>query len=93
MASQDGALVGLHDLRREGGRVCMSEHTHVGSSTGQASRKAAEVVAQREWSSFTGWEYGGQWGNPSIAGSRTFRCSGGGNSYSCEFEARPCRRG
>ena len=90
--AEESALVGLHDLRREGNKVCMSEHTHLGSSTGQPSKKAAEVVAMREWASFTAWEYGGAWGNPGLAGSKTIKCNGSGNSYNCDFEARPCRR-
>ena len=90
--AQDSALVDLHELRREGGRVCMAEHSHVGTSGEQPSRKAAEVVAQREWAGFTAWEYGDQWGNPALAASKVMTCSGGGASYSCDFEARPCRR-
>jgi hypothetical protein len=91
-SDQDSALVGLHDLRREGGLTCMIGHTHVGTSSGQPSRKAAEVAAQRDWASFTAWEYGSHWGNPGLAGNKTMNCSGGGSSYACEFEARPCRR-
>jgi hypothetical protein len=92
MLPQDGSLVGLHELRRERNLVCMSDHTHQGSSTGQPTKKAAEVAAQRAWSSFTALEYGDHWGNPALAGSRTMKCNGGGSSYNCDFEARPCRR-
>lgn len=91
-ASDETSLVGIHDLRREGNKVCMVGHTHNGSSTGQPSRKAAEVMAMRQWASFTGWEYGGAWGNPGLAADRVMKCNGGGNSYNCDFEARPCRR-
>jgi hypothetical protein len=69
-ASQDGALVGLHDLRREGGKTCMSDHAHSGSSNGQPTRARAELEAQRSWSSFTALEYGGHWGSPALASSR-----------------------
>jgi len=65
--AQDGALVDLHELRREGGRLCMAEHSHVGTSGEQPSRKAAEVAAQRDWTGFTAWEYGDQWGSPVLA--------------------------
>jgi hypothetical protein len=90
--AQDGALVGLHDLRREGGKTCMSDHTHSGSSNGEASRQRAEAGALRNWSEFTALEYGGHWGSPSLAGSKTMKCSQGSSGWSCEFEARPCRR-
>jgi hypothetical protein len=91
-SADETGLVGLHDLRREGGKVCMSDHTHSGSSTGQPTKKAAEVVAMQQWASFTSWEYGSAWGNPGLAGSKTMRCGGTPGTFSCDFEARPCRR-
>ncbi len=91
-SQEETGLVGLHELRREGGKVCMSEHTHSGSSTGQPTKKAAEVMAMRNWAEFTGWEYGGAWGNPALAGGRRMSCNGTQGKYNCDFEARPCRR-
>jgi hypothetical protein len=93
MNAQDSSLVGLHELRREGPLVCMVGHTHLGSSAGQPSRKAAEYVARAEWASFTAWEYGPQWGNSSLAADKTMNCTNIGATHACEFEARPCRRG
>ena len=91
-AANETGLVGLHDLRREGAKTCMSEHEHFGSSSGQATRKAAEVAAMKSWAEFTGWEYGGAWGNPALAGSPQMKCSGTPGSFACAFAARPCRR-
>jgi hypothetical protein len=91
-ASQDGALVGLHDLRREGNKLCMSDHSHSGSSAGAATRARAEVEAQRSWSSFTALEYGDHWGSPALASSKAMSCAQGSGGWSCNFEARPCRR-
>jgi hypothetical protein len=88
----DGSLLGLHELRREGNLVCIVDHTHLNSSAGQPSRKAAEVAAMRAWASFTAWEYGSHWGNPALSANKTMKCSGSNNSYGCDFEARPCRR-
>ncbi len=85
-------MVSLHDLRREGHLVCMADHFHNGSSSGEPSRKAAEIAALRSWSSFTAWEYGNHWGNPAMAASKTMRCSGDGRTWSCDFDARACRR-
>jgi hypothetical protein len=90
-AAQDGALVGLHDLRREGNKTCMVGHFHTGSGNGN-SRGQAEGAAARSWSEFTGWEYGGHWGSPSLAASKSMKCSQGASGWSCEFEARACKK-
>jgi hypothetical protein len=91
-ASQDGALVGLHDLRREGNKLCMSDHSHSGTGSGEPTRARAEIAAQRSWSSFTALEYGDHWGSPALASGKTMSCSQGSGGWSCDFEARPCRR-
>jgi hypothetical protein len=91
-AASDGALVGLHELRREGNKTCMSGHFHSGSSAGVANRGRAEVEAQRSWSDFTALEYGAHWGSPALASNKSMKCSQGGSGWSCEFEARPCKR-
>lgn len=91
-ASQDSALVGLHELRREGAKTCMVGHTHNGSSAGQPTKKAAEAEALRQWAAFTGWEYGRAWGSPAMSADKRMTCSGTPGSYNCDFEARPCRR-
>ena len=59
LADQTG-LAEMHALRREGGRTCMSDHFHSGSSSGQRSRAAAET-APRSWADFTALEYGSDW--------------------------------
>ena len=92
MRPDDGTLVGLHELRREGNLTCMADHTHSGASVGQPSRKAAEGAAMRNWSEFTALEYGDQWGNPHLSASKRMKCSFSGTSHSCDFESRPCRR-
>lgn len=91
-AGEETSLVGLHDVRREGGKLCMSTHTHLISGGSQPTRKAAEAEALRQWAAFTGWEYGRSWGNPLNGADRTMKCNGSGNSFSCDYEARPCRR-
>ena len=89
---EESSLVGLHELRKEGGKTCMSTHSHNGYSTNQPTKKAAEVEALRQWAAFTGWEYGRAWGNPMLGADRTMKCNGSAGAYNCDFEARPCRR-
>jgi hypothetical protein len=91
-ATQDGALVGLHDLRREGNKMCMVGHSHNGSSYGLRTRNQAEAAALRNWSEFTALEYGGHWGSPALASDKTMKCSIGGSGWNCDFDARPCKR-
>ena len=81
----------LHSQRVEGGRVCMSDHFHSGSSSGHANRQAAERAAISGWASFTGIEYGNAWASWRIAGSKTMNCSQAGGGWGCELQARPCR--
>jgi hypothetical protein len=91
LAQQDGAMASLHAQRREGGKICMADHFHNGSSSGQPSRKAAEIAAIRDWAGFTAWEYGTHWGNYGIAGSKRINCTQSGSSWGCDLEARPCK--
>lgn len=83
-------LVDIHEQRAEGGRWCVVGHTH--SAVGSGTTKAlAEREAIGNWSGFTAWEYGNEWGSWRIAASRTVVCSGSAGSVSCSIEARPCR--
>jgi hypothetical protein len=89
--AEDDGLATLHDWRREGGRICMSDHFHDGSGSGP-TRKAAEVSAISSWASFTTLEYGNHWGSYALAGSRKMNCSQNGvDSWSCDLTARPCK--
>lgn len=92
LAASETGLVGLHSKVRVGSKLCFTDHYHTGSSTGQGSRKAAEVAAIRSWQDFTAWEYGGAWGSFQTAENRKVSCSGGGADWSCSVDARPCRR-
>ena len=92
-AQEDSVMVDLHQLRREGGKTCMADHFHNGSSAGLPSRKAAEIAAIRDWAGFTAWEYGVHWGNFALAASKRMSCAQSGGSWSCDLEARACKRG
>ena len=80
----------LHAHRAEGGRVCMVDHFHYGSSSGQPTRAAAERAAIADWVGFTAFEYGGRWGSWRLAASKGMSCSQSGG-WGCNAQARPCR--
>ena len=84
-------LEDLHTQRAEGGRWCMADHFHDGSSSGLSTRQAAEQSAAASWSGFTALEYGNQWGSWRIAASKKMNCSQLNGSWGCQIEARPCR--
>ncbi len=49
----------MHAMRREGGKLCMSDHWHYGSSSGShATKAAAQRAAIASWQDFTDLEYG-----------------------------------
>jgi hypothetical protein len=90
--AQETGLDGLHAQRREGNRICMSDHFHHGSSSGHPTRKQAEAAAIRDWAGFTAWEYGLAWGSYAIAASKSMKCVQSGKTWGCELDARPCKR-
>lgn len=81
----------LHEQRPEGGRICMTDHFHYGSSNGEPTRAAAEKAAIASWAGFTVLEYGNNWGSWRIAASKKMNCSQSGTGWSCNAEARPCK--
>lgn len=85
-------LAAMHDMRREKGRLCMSDHFHHGSSAGQPSKAAAMKEAVASWAGFTAFEYGNEWANYNKAGSKKASCSQStSGAWGCEIQARPCR--
>jgi hypothetical protein len=90
--AQDTGLAGMHSMRREGGRTCMSDHWHYGSSGGSHSTKAAaKRAAIASWQDFTDLDYGRAWARFSRAASKKMGCSNSASGWSCDAEARPCR--
>jgi hypothetical protein len=79
-----------HTLRKERGRLCMSDHYHHGGGDG-ATKKAAQVQAIKSWQDFTALEYGSNWASFSRAGSKGISCSQNSTGYECSIEARPCK--
>jgi len=90
-SAAETGLASMHALRREGGRLCMSDHWHYGSSGVQPSRASAQRAAIRSWQDFTDLEYGSSWARFGRAASRKMGCSRASSGWSCDAEARPCR--
>jgi hypothetical protein len=84
-------LAASHNLRREGGRVCFSDHYHYGSSLGQGNERAAQAVAVKSWSEFVDLEYGSAWASYNAASGKDLKCSQSSAGWGCDLSARPCR--
>ena len=90
VAADDTGFATMHDLRREGGRLCMSDHFHSGTGSG-ASKRAAQAEAIKSWADFTALEYGSDWARFSRAASKGMSCMKGSGGIDCQVEARPCK--
>lgn len=90
-SADETGMASMHTWRREGGRTCMSDHWHYGSSGSQPSRAIAQRAAIRSWQDFTDLEYGSDWARFGRSASRRMGCSRSGGGWSCDAEARPCR--
>ena len=83
-------LAASHSMRIEGGRMCMADHFHYGSGTGNA-RRVAEISAVQAWAGFVDFEYGGSWASYGRSSGKQMTCAQGGTGWSCDVSARPCR--
>lgn len=88
--ADDTGFAYIHDLRREGGKTCFTDHYHYGTGSG-STKAAAQKAAIGSWASFTDFEYGSDWARFTRAASKGVSCSQGGGSYNCQIQARPCK--
>jgi len=79
-----------HDLRKEGGRLCMADHFHSGQGAG-ATKSAATQAAIRSWAEFTDFEYGSSWARYSLAAGKSTHFTKEAKGWSAAVDARPCR--
>jgi hypothetical protein len=89
-AADDSGFAYMHDLRKESGRTCMTDHWHYGNGSG-ANKASAQRSAISSWQSFTDFEYGSDWARFSKAASKGISCSKGGSGIDCQVQARPCK--
>lgn len=90
-SANDTGLAGIHDLRREGKKLCMSDHFHNGNSAAQSSKAAALQAAISSWAGFTSLEYGSAWASFKKAASKQVTCTQGSSGWGCDINARPCK--
>lgn len=91
MADETG-MAGIHDWVKVGRKTCFSDHSHVGSASGQKSQKVALRAAIDDWQGFTAFEYGTDWAYMKNAIKKTKSCERSGAGWSCTVEATPCKR-
>lgn len=91
-ADDNGLAATIHDLKREGRKMCQDGHFHAGTSTGVVSKKAALAEAVETWQGFTALEYGTDWASYRNAASKSVKCTQGASGWGCDVEARPCKK-
>lgn len=89
-ANDTGFAQSTHDIRREGGKLCIVGHTHGGDGTG-GSQKIALNAAIKAFVITTVDEYGSDWANWSKSASKTVKYEKTGDGWSAHAEARPCK--
>ena len=90
LANDSGFAAGTHDLRREGGRLCIVAHTHGG--TGTAGTKAVALIAAiKTFTDTTVLEYGSDWGSWSKSASKSVSYTKTADGWAAHAEARPCK--
>jgi hypothetical protein len=90
LANDTGFAASSHDLRREGGRLCIVGHTH-GGEGGGGSKSVALVQAIRSYANSTASEYGSDWGNWGRSAIKRVTYTKAGDTWMATAEARPCR--
>lgn len=89
-ANDTGFAASTHDLRREGGRLCIVAHTH-GGEGGGGTKSVALISAIRSFVTTTSIEYGSDWANWSRAASKRVTYTKAGDTWMASAEARPCK--
>jgi hypothetical protein len=90
-SADETGLASSHDLRKENGKLCMSDHAHSGYGTG-STKAAARAAAIRSWIDFTNLEYGSSWASYSASASQTTKYVKEEKGWGANVEGRPCRK-
>jgi hypothetical protein len=88
--ADDSGFASSHSLRKEKGKLCMSEHLHLGTADG-ATRAAAKTNAIKTWEKYTGFEYGSDWARYSRAAPVSIEYTKADKGWTAVVTARPCK--
>lgn len=89
-ANDTGFATTTHDVRREGGRLCVVGHTHGGSGSA-GTKSVALVAAIKVYADTTTDEYGSDWAQWAKGASKRVSYSKTGDGWDASVEARPCK--
>jgi hypothetical protein len=89
-ADDTGFATSTHDVRHEGGRLCILAHNHGGSGTG-GTKGVALVAAMKAFYDSTASEYGSDWASWSKAASKQVTYAKTSDGWSASVLARPCK--
>lgn len=79
-----------HDVRREGGKLCVVGHNHGGGGSG-GTKNVALVAAIKVYVTTTTDEYGSDWASWAKGGSKSISYTKTGDAWEARVEARPCK--
>ncbi len=88
--ADDTGFAASHDLRKEAGKTCMSEHAHSGTGEGK-TKNAARQAALKEWYAYTAGEYGSDWALWGKSASQKTSYVKAAAGWSATVESRPCK--
>jgi hypothetical protein len=90
--ADDSGLAGMHEIRRVGSKMCMTDHFHDGAGNGH-NQATALKVAIKSWEVFTDLEYGSDWASFNNSVGKTIACGKGLSDITCNISSRPCKGG
>jgi hypothetical protein len=90
-SADETGLASIHSWRREGHRICFTDHFHSGTGSAKPTKAAALEDAAHSWAEFTAAEYGTSWAHFAKAASKSEKCDKIAGGFTCYVEARPCK--
>lgn len=90
VANDTGFAQSTHTVRREGGKLCIVDHTHGGEGSG-GTKNVALNGAINAFVVTTVDEYGSDWAKWSKAASKSVKYTKTADGWTAHAEARPCK--
>jgi len=89
-ADETGLAV-IHSWVKTKGKTCFRSHNHYGRGSGP-TQSQARAEAIKSWIWLTSLEYGNSWASYRLAAGKGMECARNGAVWSCDTQARPCRK-